>query len=112
MSGFYSLSVIASEMVHFHVNFPVAEGEKAGGLGSPGGFRGQLQSVVINIAKEGLPKRICCPWIVGISTHWITNIDEKEYNKTSSVASSKYSRAFFRLVFSHPTRVARSRNSL
>jgi len=79
LSGFHSLSVIESEMVHFHINFPVAEGEKAGGVGPPGGFRGQLQPVVINIAKEGLPKRICCPWIVGISTHWITNIGEKEY---------------------------------
>jgi len=78
-SGFYSLNIVASEMVHFHVNFPVSEGKTAGGLGPPGGFRGQLQPVVVNIAKEGLPKKVCCPWIVGISTHWITNLSEKEY---------------------------------
>jgi len=78
-SGVYSLTVISSEMVHFHVNFPVAEGEVAGGLGPPGGFRGRLEPMVVNIAKEGLPKRVCCPWIVGISTHWITNVGDKAY---------------------------------
>jgi len=79
LGGFYSLSILTSEMVHFHINFPAADREKAGGLGPPGGFGGRLQPVVVNLAKEGMPKRACCPWIVGISTHWITNIGEKAY---------------------------------
>ena len=44
--------------------------------GGPSAF---VKPIRVDVAKQGVLKRIFCPWIDGLSTHWLLNIDSKPH---------------------------------
>jgi hypothetical protein len=48
-------------------------------VGSEHGPRAFVKPIRVDVSEQGVLKRTFCPWIVGLSTHWILNTDSKPH---------------------------------
>jgi hypothetical protein len=78
--GFYAGRVLnPAELVHFTVPLPVGRVDRPRMIGQDGGRRSFIKPIKVDVCEQGILKRIFCPWIDGLSTHWILNIDSKPH---------------------------------
>jgi hypothetical protein len=78
--GFYAGTVLnPTELVHFSVPVPAGHIDRPRMVGQAGGRRSFIKPIKVDVSEQGSPKRLFCPWIVGLSTHWISNIGSKPH---------------------------------
>ncbi len=78
--GFYAGTVLnPTELVHFSVPVPAGRIDRPRMVGQASGRRSFIKPIKIDVCEQGILKRMFCPWIVGLSTHWISNIDSKPH---------------------------------
>jgi len=78
--GFYAGTVLnPTELVHFSVPVPAGRITRPQMVGPAGGRRSFIKPIKVDVCEQGCLKRLFCPWIVGLSTHWISNIGSKPH---------------------------------
>jgi len=79
-SGFYAGRVLnPTELVHFWAPVPAGRVDRPRMVGREGGPRAMVKPIRVDVRQQGILKRVFCPWIVGLSTHWILNTDSKPH---------------------------------
>jgi len=79
-AGFYAARVLnRTELVHFWVPVPAGRVERPRMVCCESGPRAFVKPIRVDVSKQGILKRAFCPWIEGLSTHWILNADSKPH---------------------------------
>lgn len=79
-AGFYAGRVLnPTELVHFWVPVPAGRVERPRMVGREGGPRAFVKPIRVDVSKQGVFKRVVTPWTVGLSTHWLLNLDSKPH---------------------------------